>query len=349
MASGSTLTVTGGTNMVQVVAGTDSVAPADYDNMVANLSRQLATPADVTLGTYSAGSTYGYNQSALTLDAATGETVSASNTSQGYKNLQDEAQALATFTGVSLFSSSSTDKASGDSITASDWNNLMTDTKNLFDARLSVPGGSLTTDSSGTSSRTSAWGSSGTPEITHVFTHSFSSEAHARGFYNAGGEVLFTGARSGGTSGSAAGTIGSQNTNWTNLLSAMGTLTFTLNNLTSSGSTGTSAGKGFYELTTSYQQLYIKYGSGSYASNYYQIQAAVNSTTNPTVVTFKVIMRDDHALGDGLGADGIDGNADDSVGFVDSVDGTVTSTIQTKRANNGVVVTAPSYASSDGL
>jgi hypothetical protein len=349
MASGSTLTVTGGTNMVQVVAGTDSVAPADYDNMVANLSRQLATPADVTLGTYSAGSTYGYNQSALSLDAATGETVSASNTSQGYKNLQDEAQALATFTGVSLFSSSSTDKASGDSITASDWNNLMTDTKNLFDARLSVPGGSLTTDSSGTSSRTSAWGSSGTPEITHVFTHSFSSEAHARGFYNAGGEVLFTGSRSGGTSGSAAGTIGSQNTNWTNLLSAMGTLTFTLNNLTSSGSTGTSAGKGFYELTTSYQQLYIKYGSGSYASNYYQIQAAVNSTTNPTVVTFKVIMRDDHALGDGLGADGIDGNADDSVGFVDSVDGTVTSTIQTKRANNGVVVTAPSYASSDGL
>ena len=135
MASGSTLSVTGGTDMVQVVAGSDNIAPVDYDNIVANLSRQLATPADVTLGTYSAGSTYGYNQSALTLDAATGETVSASNTSQGYKNLQDEAQALATFTGVSLFSSSSTDKVTGDSITASDWNNLMTDTKSLFDAR----------------------------------------------------------------------------------------------------------------------------------------------------------------------------------------------------------------------
>jgi len=348
MASGSTLSVTGGTDMVQVTTS-DTVAPADYDNMVANLSRQLATPADVTLGTYSAGSTYGYNQSALTLDAATGETISASSSSEGYKNLQDEAQALATFTGVSLYSSSSTDKVTGDSITASDWNNLMNDTKSLFDARLSIPSSSLTTDSSGTSSRTTAWGSSGTPEITHVFTHSFSSEAHARGFYNAGGEVLFTASRSGGTSGSSAGTIGSQNSNWTSLLSAMGTLTFNLNNLTSSGSTGTSAGKGFYELTTSYQELYIKYGSGAYASNYYQIQAAVNSTTNPTVVTFKVIMRDDHALGDGIGADGIDGNADDSVGYVDSVDGTITSTIQTKRANNGVVVAAPSYASSDGL
>ena len=109
MASGATLTVTGGTNMVKVVTG-DVVGTADYDNMVANLSRQLATPADITLGTYTASSTYGYNQTALSLDAATGETISASNTSQGYKNLQDEAQALATFTGVSLFSSSSTDK-----------------------------------------------------------------------------------------------------------------------------------------------------------------------------------------------------------------------------------------------
>jgi hypothetical protein len=317
--------------------------------MVANLSRQLATPADVTLGSYSASSTYGYNQSALSLNAATGEAISASNSSQGYKNLQDEVQALAAFTGTSLYSSSSTDKVAGNSITASDWSNLMEDTKTLFDARLSIPSGSLTTDASGTTTRTAGWGSSSTPEITHEFTHSFSSEGHARGFFNAGGEVLFTASRSGGTSGSGAGTIGSQNTNWTNLLSAMGTLTFNLNNLTSSGSTGTSAGKGFYELTTSFVQMYSKYGSGSYASNYYKIDAKVNSTTNPTVVTFRVTFRDDHALGDGIGADGIDGNADDSVGFVDSVDGSIVSTVQTKRANNGVVLAAPSYGATSNL
>ena len=95
--------------------------------------------------------------------------------------------------------------------------------------------------------------------------------------------------------------------------------------------------------------MYSKYGSGSYASNYYKIDAKVNSTTNPTVVTFRVTFRDDHALGDGIGADGVDGNADDSVGYVDSVDGTVTSTVQTKRANNGVVVTAPSYTAVSNL
>jgi len=348
MASGSTLTVSGGVDMVQVTTS-DAVAPADYDNMVANVYRQLGTPADVTLGTYTAASTYGYNQSTGSLDSATGEVINASSTDNGYKNLQDEVQALATFNGTSLYSSSSTDKVTGDSITASDWNNLMNDVKSVFDDRFGIPSSSLTTDAADASTRTSGWGSSGTPEITHEFTMTFSNEAHARGFFNSGGEVLFTASRSGGTSGSSAGTIGSQNANWTSLLSAMGTLTFNLNNLTSSGSTGTSANKGFYELTTSYQDLYSKYGSGAYASNYYKIQGAVNSTTNPTVVTFKVIMRDDHALGDGIGADGIDGNADDSVGYVDSVDGTITSTIQTKRANNGVVVTAPSYASSDGL
>ena len=348
MASGSTLTVSGGVDMVQVTTS-DAVAPADYDNMVANVYRQLGTPADVTLGTYTAASTYGYNQSTGSLDSATGEVINASSTDNGYKNLQDEVQALATFNGTSLYSSSSTDKVTGDSITASDWNNLMNDVKSVFDDRFGIPSSSLTTDAADASTRTSGWGSSGTPEITHEFTMTFSNEAHARGFFNSGGEVLFTASRSGGTSGSSAGTIGSQNANWTSLLSAMGTLTFNLNNLTSSGSTGTSAAKGFYELTTSYVQMYIKYGSGAYASNYYKIEAKVNSTTNPTVVTFKVTMRDDHALGDGLGPDGIDGNADDSDGYVDAVDGTVVSTIQTKRANNGVVVTAPTTATTSEL
>ena len=348
MPSGSTLTVTGGTNMTQVVAG-DTIGTADFNNMVANVYRQLGTPNDITLGTYTASNTWGYNQSTGSLNATSGSSIQAVDGTTGYKNLQDEIQALATFVGHSLNSSSASDKTAGSSLTASDWSNLMDDVKDVFDGRLNVPSGSLTTDAAGSSSRTSGWGSSATPAIDHIFTMTFSSEAHCRAFFNAGGKVLFTGARSGGTSGSAAGTIGSQNANWTSLLSAMGTLTFDLNNLSSSGSTGTSAGKGFYELSTSNQQLYIKYGSGAYASNYYRIEGKVNSTTNPTVLTFTITMRDDHALGDGIGADGIDGNSDDSVGYVDSVDGTISSTIQTKRANNGVVIAAPSFSNTNGL
>lgn len=348
MASGSTLSVTGGTNMVQVVTG-DVIGPADYDNMVANVYRQIGTPNDRTLGTYSAGNTYGYNQSTGSLDAATGELVRASSTDNGFKNLQDEVQVLATFLGHSLNSSSASDKSSGNSITASDWNNLMDDVKDVFDARHAIPSSSLTTDAAVTSTRTTSWGSSNEPAILHQFTLTFPNETACRGFFNSGGEVKFSASRSGGTSGSSAGTIGSQNSNWTSLLSAMGTLTFNLDDMVSSGSTGTSANKGFYELTTNNQQLYIKYGSGSYASNYYKIEGSVNSTTNPTVLTFNVTMRDDHALGDGIGADGIDGNSDDSVGYVDSVDGTIQSVIQTNRANNGIVHAAPTSATTSNL
>jgi len=348
MASGSTLSVTGGTNMVQVVAG-DTVLPADYDNMVANVYRQIGTPNDRTLGTYSASNTYGYNQSTGSLDAATGELIRASSTDNGFKNLQDEVQTIATFLGHSLNSSSASDKSSGDSITASDWNNLMDDIKDVFDARHSIPNSSLTIDAADTSTRTAGWGSASEPAILHQFTMTFPNEAACRGFFNSGGEVKFTASRSGGTSGSSAGTIGSQNANWTSLLSAMGTLTFNLDDLVSSGSTGTSANKGFYELTTNLQQLYIKYGSGAYSSNFYKIEGKVNSTTNPTVLTFNVTMRDDHALGDGIGPDGIDGNSDDSQGYVDAVDGTVQSVIQTNRANNGIVHAAPTTATTSEL
>ena len=60
-------------------------------------------------------------------------------------------------------------------------------------------------------------------------------------------------------------------------------------------------------------------------------------------------MRDDHALGSGVGPDGVAGTADDSQGYVDSVDGTITSTIQTKRANNGVTHAAPTTATTSEL
>ena len=43
------------------------------------------------------------------------------------------------------------------------------------------------------------------------------------------------------------------------------------------------------------------------------------------------------------------GTGDDSQGYVDSVDGTSTSTIQTKRANNGVTHAAPTTATTSEL
>ena len=51
MASGSTITSGGMTTMTQAVAGTDTVAPADFNNARTNVNLLLGTAADVTLGT----------------------------------------------------------------------------------------------------------------------------------------------------------------------------------------------------------------------------------------------------------------------------------------------------------
>ena len=93
---------------------------------------------------------------------------------------------------------------------------------------------------------------------------------------------------------------------------------------TASGSSGTNAGVGFYELTTSYKTVWTKFGSGSYASNFFKLEAKVNSTTNPTVVTCKATFSDPHAEGSGaLGPDGVAGTGDEDYNN-DGVDGTIT-------------------------
>ena len=61
MASGSAVTITGGTNMTQVVAG-DVIDDADFNNARTNVNTLLSGAADVTLGTFTEATTYGWNQ-----------------------------------------------------------------------------------------------------------------------------------------------------------------------------------------------------------------------------------------------------------------------------------------------
>ena len=69
------------------------------------------------------------------------------------------------------------------------------------------------------------------------------------------------------------------------MLSAMGTIKMAYTATTASSGTTTSIGNN--DLTTSYQTIYTKAGSGAYSTNYYQIQArADNSTTLRFLITF---------------------------------------------------------------
>lgn len=135
-----------------------------------------------------------------------------------------------------------------------------------------------------TQNRTSAWNGI----VTHTVNLNFGTSLTARYFFNAGGQIRFSAARTG-----TAAT--SKDTDWTNILSSMGTIRMNYNSTTFlAGGSGNGTSKGFYNLTTSYQTLFVK-GSSVYAytENDYNIAAKVDNATNPTTLTFKIEFRDD--------------------------------------------------------
>ena len=309
MPSGSNYNVSGGTTMTGVATG-DTILDTDFNNMRTNVNTLMGTAADVTLGTYTASNTFGWGQGGAGVSAAgDGGLIYADNATGGFKRLQDDIQAMCAFLGVSVRSGVGTDVADGGLISAATWTNSMLNIQDCWNARFSPA--SRTGATGNSSTYTSAWANSLTAEATYTFA----SEGACRGYFNGGGRIGFSASRSGGSS-------TTQNTNWTNTLSAMGEAL--LLHDTGTGSSGTNAGIGFYELTTGYQTIWTKFGSGSYASNFFKLEAKVNSTTNPTIVTCKATFSDPHAEGSGaLGPDGIAGTGDEDYNN-DGVDGTIT-------------------------
>lgn len=277
MASGSTITLSGGTTMTQVVAGTDLVDEADFNNARDNVNRLLGNATDVTLGTFTASSTYGWGQGGAGVATATqGSTITATGAG-GFKDLQDDVQAMCTFLGVSLRTGVGSDVTTSDTISAATWNNLMLNIKDCWDARFSPS--TVTTSTDASVQYTSNW----TNQLTQETSYTFASEAACRAFFNGGGRL--------GMSASYASGSGTQFTQWQTKLSNLGDVQ--LKHDTTTAGAGTIAGVGFYELTTAYQQLVIYYGGATpYGSDYVQVSAKVNSTTNPTVVTIRTILVD---------------------------------------------------------
>lgn len=332
MASGSDYTVSGGTTMTGVVAG-DVIEDADFNNARTNVNTLMGSAADVTLGTYTASSTYGWGQGGAGVSAASaGGLVYADNATGGFKRLQDDVQAMCAFLGVSVRTGVGSDVADGDTITATTWTNLMLNIQDCWNARFSPASDTGATADSST--YTSQWSSSLSAEATFTFA----SEAACRAYFNGGGKIGFTSSRTGGSS-------TTQNTNWTDTLSALGN--YQLKHDTSYAASGTNSGVGFYELGTSYATLWTKFGSGSYASNFFRVEGKINSTTNPTVITLKATWSDPHAEGAGaLGPDGQASTGDEGYGN-DYIDGTITlngNTFTPNASGSGFSFTAPTVS-----
>ena len=217
--------------------------------------------------------------------------------------------------------------------------NLEADITLITNNKLTADASNMATDTGVTSTRTSSW----TGTVQHIFTVTFASANAARHFFNSGGEVRFAGSRSGGSS-------TDQNTDWTNLLSDAATVKFAEGATTYTGSGGTAASVGFDDLTTSNQQIFTATGDGQYTANDWTIEAKADAAYgSATVLTFTVYFKDDHAASTGTYTGGGLGTApNEGTGWTgaDAVDGTLTSTITTLRADDAskVQVANPSFS-----
>ena len=291
----------------------DTITASDYNTFATNIN--------TIIGTGSADSGYGNTEVAA---VSAGATITAAQ----WNALLSALQKGANHQGTTLTNASNTVAQGGNILPLS---NLEADITLITNNKANVDASNMSTDTGVTSSRTASW----TGTVQHILTVTFASANAARHFFNSGGEIRFAGSRSGGSS-------TDQNTDWTNLLSNAGTVKFAETSTTYTGSGGTAASVGFDDLTTSNQQIFTATGQGNYSANDWTIEAKANAAYgSATVLTFTVYFKDDHAAqtgtytGGGLGTAPNEGTAWTGA---DAVDGTLTSTITTLRADNAATV-----------
>jgi hypothetical protein len=256
---------------------------------------------------------FGYGETMLQADVSASNTITAAQ----WNNLWMMVHRCAGHQGSTV--------SIGGSVSAGPWSagdaiaidaNIAADIATIRTNKLNFSAGNMTTANCNAKSGTASWSAS----TVHSFTQTFASYDAARHFHNQGGAMLFTASQSGGS--------GTQSSDWATLLSGIGTVTVGVNTTTISGSGGT-IGKSFDDVvgaagTT--QTIYSKASTGSYASNNYKIECVCNAAKE--VFTWTVTFTDGHANG-----------------FYDTVNGTLASTAQDRRATGTYINSAaPSYS-----
>jgi hypothetical protein len=170
------------------------------------------------------------------------------------------------------------------------------------------------------SARTSSWNGL----IYHEVAVTFSSADAKRFFFNTGGEIRISANNTGSST--------PKGLDWSQLCSQVGTVKFSANSTISTTGGGSSIGN--YNLTSAFQNVYQKVGSGTYsaiyAGNIYTIKARSDIDTR---IIFRIEFNDVVT----------DNNVDNNV------DGRLESVIQHYRADGEVTVPAPSYYNTQAL
>ena len=277
MASGTLITISGGTNMTTVNSG-DIILPADYNNARTNIDDMLSAPTSVT-------DLHGLNQGGASVGAAvSGTTIEALGSAGAFTELQNDVQALNAFYHATTNVHIQTDIVAGQLIEANEWNGIMYDTKARWDDEENIYNHSTITYPASDTWDVSADGN-WTGTLTSTVTFTWNSSAELNAWFNGGGAVGVEGAII-NYSGSDAQTL-----SWETKLNNLGNVFMVKQNTIASA--GTSAGLGQVDMTTSYQILNTYAGSSApYTSDWANVSAQVNNTTTPTSVTVRMQLRD---------------------------------------------------------
>lgn len=263
-------------------------AAGSGDDSVANINTVLGT------GTGDKG----YGQSTTLAAVSAGNTVQATS----WANLVARNVTLAAHQGTTL--TSITQPSAGDTISA--FAALSANITATFNSRNNASAEGA--DSSVSSASASGWNTSSV--LTKTFT--FASANAARYFFNAGGQIRISWSRTGGTS-------STQNTTWSNLLTACGTLVLTgaaasktinsvaytgLTKIGGSGSPTTlTTTEGYYALDATPSLNFKQVPSSPYGANEVEVSYSVSGS----VITIYTDLSDDYAPPDPASPDNVDG------------------------------------------
>ena len=324
-----------------MATGGSSITAAEYNDIVTDITAVLDSYGQsARSSTVTGGSTYGTSDSVesdqmlllyLDLQSAYVHQTGTISTTVAVPDVgetigADASEEFNQTTGVK------TPQTDGNKMGINDYAQLMIDISNFNPDPSGFPPGNLTPSTGATSSRpgSSTWGGAGeVQKIYHIVTVTFLTTNHRTDYFNAGGEIRFTGSVTGGS--------GSKTSDWGSLLSAMGTISFDKWNTTASS--GTSAGLGEQDLTSSYQQLFIKTGSGVYNDNDYTLEGR---SVSSTVLRFRITFNDGDV---GTGEDPLFNP--ETTPIDESVNGTTTSTVTPARPDSSFVYDSTTYTGVD--
>lgn len=286
------------------------------DLITASRYNAIQSRINVIMGTGSGNS--GYGQSLASAQVAVGSTVDLTRV----LNLRsDMIRARQHQTGSNEGPSPGTGAfpvvTTADQITDAFAANLESQMTTIETNKLALGSGQFTdTTDAIISQRTAGWNG----RLTHNVTINFGSADAARFYFNTGSDIRIRATLTGGS--------GSIYTDWETMLVSMGTIIMNHNSTNRSGTSGTAqTSRGWYQLTTSFQEIFRRVGSGVYSSNAYIVNAARDATGSQLLLNIQ--FNDDKG-----------GNPN----FDENVTGTLTSRIDNRRATgSNVAVAQPSF------